>query len=459
MSANGGSTTYRNLPDVAMVADNVYVAYNDGANETVGGTSCAAPLWAGLTALINQQASSSGRSSVGFLNPAIYNLGRSAAYASTFHDTTTGSNTWSESSSQFYAVSGYDLCTGWGTPNGQRLINALSGVTNWLGVLPQVGFKALGPMGGAFTPAAQNLILTNGGSDPVAWSLVSTSAWLTVSSSGGTLQAGGIVSWSASLSDAAADLTPGIYGCSLLATNSGAGVLVPFQLAVGQSLIQNGGFETGDFSDWTFSGDSVIGFSIYNAVESSASGYEVVYAGEYGAFLGDTKRASLSQSFSTVPGQYYWLSFWLDNPISGSGQQFVANWITDSTASTAVNLLNPPVFAWTNLQFIVRATGTNCTLDFEAENDPGYFGLDDISLTPIPSPEFTLVAPSGKELELSWITSPGLVYHVQYKTNLLQAAWQNLNPAFTATTYGGSWVDTNAFGSRPSRFYRLGVAP
>jgi kumamolisin len=47
MSANQGSTTMRNVPDVALTADNVYVVYNNGTAGLVGGTSCAAPLWAG----------------------------------------------------------------------------------------------------------------------------------------------------------------------------------------------------------------------------------------------------------------------------------------------------------------------------------------------------------------------------------------------------------------------------
>ena len=127
MSANQGSTTMRNVPDVALTADNVYVIFGNGSSETVGGTSCAAPLWAGFTALVNQQAAQSGQASVGFLNPALYTIGKSASYATCFHDITTGNNFSSSSPSQFSAVSGYDLCTGWGTPNGTNLINALAG--------------------------------------------------------------------------------------------------------------------------------------------------------------------------------------------------------------------------------------------------------------------------------------------------------------------------------------------
>ena len=127
-TTNHGSATGRNIPDVALTADNVYVIADGGLSYPgTGGTSCAAPLWAGYTALINQQAALNGRSSVGFINPAIYALAKNAAYTTVFNDITNGDNTWSLSPTNFYAVSGYDLCTGLGTPNGTNLINALTG--------------------------------------------------------------------------------------------------------------------------------------------------------------------------------------------------------------------------------------------------------------------------------------------------------------------------------------------
>ena len=67
----------------------------------------------------------------GFINPAIYAIGKGASYASCFHDTVIGSNTWPGSSNMFYAVPGYDLCTGWGTPAGSNLINALAPLANY----------------------------------------------------------------------------------------------------------------------------------------------------------------------------------------------------------------------------------------------------------------------------------------------------------------------------------------
>jgi alpha-tubulin suppressor-like RCC1 family protein len=127
MSSNGGSATMRNVPDVALTADGVWDIYGNGSSGMVGGTSCAAPLWAGFTALVNQQAAQSGQGTVGFLNPALYTVGKGANYATCFHDITTGNNFNSSSPSEFSAVAGYDLCTGWGTPNGMNLINALAG--------------------------------------------------------------------------------------------------------------------------------------------------------------------------------------------------------------------------------------------------------------------------------------------------------------------------------------------
>jgi uncharacterized repeat protein (TIGR01451 family) len=132
MTVPKGSATSRNFPDVALTGDNVFVVSSGGGFGIFGGTSCASPLWAGFTALVNQQAMNNGHASVGFLNPTVYVIANGTNYASCFHDTTTGNNEWSGSPNLFVAVAGYDLCTGLGTPNGTNLINALTavGITN-----------------------------------------------------------------------------------------------------------------------------------------------------------------------------------------------------------------------------------------------------------------------------------------------------------------------------------------
>ena len=127
MSANGGSTTMRNMPDVAMVAYEVFTFYSETAPKSGGysGTSVAAPLWAGFMALVNEQAAADGMPAIGFANPVIYAIGKGSSYSSCFHDITSGNNENPLSPTAFTAVTGYDLCTGWGTPKGQALINAM----------------------------------------------------------------------------------------------------------------------------------------------------------------------------------------------------------------------------------------------------------------------------------------------------------------------------------------------
>ena len=125
-ASNQGSTTFRNIPDVSMVAANIEVVYGDGLTNAFNGTSFSAPLWAGFTALVNQQAAQTGQPPAGFLNPTLYWLGMSPNYAVYFHDVTAGNNTNSSSPGAFFATTGYDLCTGWGTPMGSNLITALA---------------------------------------------------------------------------------------------------------------------------------------------------------------------------------------------------------------------------------------------------------------------------------------------------------------------------------------------
>lgn len=126
MSGNQGSTKKRNIPDVALTADNIFVVYNNGSEAEFGGTSCAAPLWAAFTAMVNQHALAHGESTVGFINPAVYSIGLGSGYTTAFHDITSGNNTNEASTTKYMAATGYDLCTGWGTPNGTNMVNALA---------------------------------------------------------------------------------------------------------------------------------------------------------------------------------------------------------------------------------------------------------------------------------------------------------------------------------------------
>ncbi len=122
-SSNKGSTTLRNGPDVSANANFTFYTCADQtaclANE-YGGTSFAAPMWAGYLALVNQQLAANSQGPAGFINPTIYQQNVGSAYATDFHDITSGT------SGSYSAVTGYDLVTGWGSPT-PALVNALTG--------------------------------------------------------------------------------------------------------------------------------------------------------------------------------------------------------------------------------------------------------------------------------------------------------------------------------------------
>jgi subtilase family serine protease len=122
----------RGVPDVAADANSatgMTLAANEGAGKYVffsaSGTSAAGPLWAALIALADQY---SGRH-LGFVNPAIYRIGRSASYRQAFHDITTGDNTVRfprETVTGYQASPGWDPVTGWGSPNARFLVPLLA---------------------------------------------------------------------------------------------------------------------------------------------------------------------------------------------------------------------------------------------------------------------------------------------------------------------------------------------
>jgi subtilase family serine protease len=120
-STNQASKTLRNIPDVAAEANtNQYSCYDGGCFGGNGGTSYAAPQWAAFIALANQKSLAEGGTTLGFINPTIYSIGVGSKYGADFHDIISGSN------GKYSAVKGYDLVTGWGSPNGVNFINALA---------------------------------------------------------------------------------------------------------------------------------------------------------------------------------------------------------------------------------------------------------------------------------------------------------------------------------------------
>jgi subtilase family serine protease len=112
------SQTLRNGPDVTANANFTFYVCADQSpctSNLYGGTSFAAPMWAGWLSLVNEQEVSKGHKTLGFIDPAIYNIGLSSSYDKDFHDITVGSN-------GYQAMKGFDLASGWGSPNAGGII-------------------------------------------------------------------------------------------------------------------------------------------------------------------------------------------------------------------------------------------------------------------------------------------------------------------------------------------------
>ena len=567
MASNQGSTTKRNIPDVALNADNVYIiSGGSGAGSGgIGGTSCSAPLWAGLSALANQQAVASGKPSVGFINPVVYAIGTGAAYAQDFHDTTTGDNTWSSSPSQFYAVTGYDLCTGWGTPTGQNLIDALvakgNSATSQLGIVsdpqltatgvvggpfspstsviiltntgtspltwtllnpsavtwlkiaptsgalapqattnlsvsftaaaanlaagnysasfkftnqaaaavqivtfqlqvlpvlsvqPTAGFNAVGPVGGPFVPAAQDFTIVNLGGTSAVWKVVESSAWLAVNQTTGVVAAVSQADFTVSLTAKANALKAGIYKSTVTVRNRKNQIVqsLPFILSIGQTIVTNGGFETGDFTGWTLNTDAGSNWV------TNRGGF--VHSGRHGAALGQTNSLGyLSQTLPTIAGQTYQLSLWLDNPknsIGATPNEFQIQW----EGATIYDGVNLPFTTWTNLQFTVTAANSGSLLQLGFQDDPYFMGLDDISVKPVPAaPRVQAVVRAPASINFTFAVTAGENYQVQYKTDLAQPEWTDLGSPIAADTNTLTFTDTD-IANYPQKFYRLVPIP
>jgi subtilase family serine protease len=126
-ACGAASGTYcREVPDVSASADedHGYVEYWDGAWTSVGGTSGAAPTWAGITALADASSTCDGKS-VGFANPVLYDAA-AANYSGDFSDITSGNNDY-DGTKLYPAGTGFDMASGLGTPKAAPLVAAMCG--------------------------------------------------------------------------------------------------------------------------------------------------------------------------------------------------------------------------------------------------------------------------------------------------------------------------------------------
>ncbi|HMD77540.1 MAG TPA: S53 family serine peptidase [Terracidiphilus sp.] len=261
-SSNKGSTTLRNGPDVSANANFTFYTCSDQttclANE-YGGTSFAAPMWAAYIALVNQQLAANGEPTIGFINPTIYAQNVTSSYGADFHDITSGT------SGSYSAVAGYDLVTGWGSPN-TGLINALAPTAT----SPTFTFSA--------SPASVSVVQGNSGSSTitstavdgfdsaVALSVTGAPAGVTVSLSSTSIAAPG--SGTSILTLAVASTTAaGTYTITVTGTGGGITQTATVSLTVTAPVV--GGFT---ISVSPTSGSLARGHSGYAVVTITASG-------------------------------------------------------------------------------------------------------------------------------------------------------------------------------------------
>ncbi len=146
-------------------------------------------------------------------------------------------------------------------------------------------------------------------------------------------------------------------------------------VALSQNLVTNPGFETGDFTGWTQSGNTgFTGVDIGNA-------HSGTYAAEFGP-VGSL--GFISQNLTTVPGGAYDLNFWLHNRSGSTPNEYQVYW----GGSQLTDIINSSAFAYTELSFInLTAPSSSTELKFGFLHTPSWFDLDDISVTgAVPEP-------------------------------------------------------------------------
>src|SRR5450432_2122809 len=217
-SSNKGSATLRNGPDVSANSNfTFYVCADQTACSAnlYGGTSFASPMWAGYIALVNQQLAANAAPPIGFINPTIYAQNITSMFNTDFHDVTSGL------SGSFSAVLGYDLVTGWGSPNGVNLIDALAPTSTTPNFTISASPASVSVVPGNSGTSTVSVVIGGGFSSAVALSATGQPAGVTVSFNPASIAAPG--SGSSTMTMAVASTTAtGTYPITV--TGMGGGI-------------------------------------------------------------------------------------------------------------------------------------------------------------------------------------------------------------------------------------------
>jgi hypothetical protein len=183
-------------------------------------------------------------------------------------------------------------------------------------------------------------------------------------------------------------------------------------------LILNGGFETGNFTDWTTNGapSLVVEPNGYAGIPSHSGDYDALF-GSNGAFPG-----VISQTVADTSGANYSLQMWLWSDGGGNNagtpnDEFKIAW----NGTTISDMINIPAQPYTLLSLTVVGTGSDTlTLTgFDNGDNPGALGLDDVSLNPA-----TAAAPEPSSLAVAGIGILGFIGEAWRRRRKQAAAWR-----------------------------------